>query len=331
MQIQRPTDVILVVNPKSGAKQPKELIQGLVGAIRSAGFRCHLLDQLEAVADLSSQLFSKGQLRAVIAAGGDGTADALANRLRPEIPIQLFPVGTENLLAKHLGLQPDIAQARQILEHGNILRIDAGQANGQVFLVMASCGYDAEVVREMHAVRKGHISRWSYAGPIWRALRKYRFPQISYRLEDDFDRDSPGAASAASQVQSDKRESELSEQAAPITKTAAWIFVFNVPRYAAALDFCPQADPQDGLLDVCTFRRSGILPGLNYLGRLVRGSHQSLPSFEHRQCTRLRIESVESRQSEQSPEIPFQLDGDPGGKLPVDIQLLPKRLAVLVP
>lgn len=287
--------VIIAANPKSGRSSSRSKVEELCRAIVELGFPCDVEYSLDAVQSRSLSLHAAGQLKAVVAAGGDGTADALANLLPAGIPILLFPLGTENLLAKHFGISGEIQQACHTLRAGKQVAVDVGSANGKLFLVMASCGFDAEVVRQMHAVRTGHINRWSYAGPILRSLRKYVFPRLSIALEGE---------------RSDR--------------SAAWIFVFNVPRYAASLDFCPQADPHDGLLDVCTFEKSGVAFGMGYLFRLFLRSHQSMSGFAHRRAGKIVIESP-------GEDIPFQIDGDPGGVLPLTIEVLPERLTLLVP
>ncbi|MEZ6076456.1 MAG: diacylglycerol kinase family protein [Pirellulaceae bacterium] len=83
---------------------------------------------------------------AVVSAGGDGTAGALANLLPSHVPLLLFPLGTENLLAKHLGITGDVRQSRTILRSYQRHLLDVGRAGQKLFLVMLSCGFDAEVV-----------------------------------------------------------------------------------------------------------------------------------------------------------------------------------------
>ncbi|MCA9134286.1 MAG: hypothetical protein KDA45_14055, partial [Planctomycetales bacterium] len=232
----RGEQVLIAANPKSGSVSSRQRVADLRQALTDRGFGCHVCHSLEQVQQESLRLQQGGCLRAVVSAGGDGTADALTNLLPSHLPLLVFPLGTENLLAKYLGIHGDVRQACDILQADQRLAIDVGRANGQLFLVMLSCGFDAEVVRQMHARRTGHINRWSYTRPIYSALRNYRFQQLR------FETDAPQAASEHWPLDA-----------------AAWLFVFNIPRYAASLNFCPQADPCDGLLDVCLFQRSGIL------------------------------------------------------------------------
>ncbi len=311
----KPQHVVIAANPKSGAGPSGSRIAELQGAITAAGYQCRVEHSLEALLEQCIVRDRAGDLRAVVSAGGDGTAEALANILPSHVPLLLFPLGTENLLAKHLRITGDVRQACDILHRDQRLALDVGSANGKLFLVMLSCGFDAEVVRRMHAVRTGHINRWSYARPILSSLLGYRFPQLGWSVGT-----MPGEMPAQGQP----------VDAEQTLRHAAWLFVFNVPRYAAALNFCPQADPTDGLLDVCTFQCSGIVAGFGYLARLWHGSHQRMRGFSHTRCGRLEIPAPIDNNG-RTLDVPYQLDGDPGGLLPLKIEVLPARLTLLVP
>lgn len=316
-----PQHVLIAANPKSGAGPSGKRVAALRDAL-SADYQTQIEHSLEELCQQALIRDASGQLRAVISAGGDGTAKALANLLPAHIPILLFPLGTENLLAKHLGISGDVRQTREILRGDTRLSLDVGRANSKFFLVMLSCGFDAEVVRQMHAIRTGHIKRWSYARPIIRSLARYSFPQLTWTTRSTDQSSSIGNTSVATAGQASASQSP--------SNSAAWLFVFNVPRYAASLGFCPQADPTDGLLDLCTFARSGIVSGLGYLGRLWLGSHQRMQGFRHERCSRLEIPAPIDHNGRQL-SVPYQIDGDPGGVLPLTIEVMPARLSLLVP
>ena len=284
--------ILIAANPNSGASSSVAKVSALCETLNQSGFDCEILTSLEGVRAASLQAEAVGNLRAVISAGGDGTVDALANLLPATIPLQVFPLGTENLLAKYLGLRGDIRQACATAIANRRFKMDAGVANGKIFLVMLSVGFDAEVVRQMTALRRGHISRWSYVRPIFRTLLRYGFPALNYRLNGSLDRETVGdepvgeiprmpSASKRDARPTDTNITEFSGESNPVAceplpeistgdtrGSAAWVFVFNVPRYAASLNFCPQADPTDGLLDICTFSKPGIAYGLGYFARL---------------------------------------------------------------
>ncbi len=298
--------ILIAANPKSGAVSRESMLRDLREALATDGYLVEICTDLNEIERRAAGLHDECQLRVVIAAGGDGTAAVLANRIAADIPLLIFPLGTENLLAKHLELNNDIARARARICERKTIALDVGLANGKMFLVMASCGFDAAVVEEMHANRKGHINRWSYTRPILRTLRRYKFPLTKLIQRNQV-------------------------TGADIEQTCAWTFIFNLPRYAANLKFCPQANPVDGMLDVCTFRSPGIVNGFNYLRRLWSGNHQSMADFSHSLATSISMERLASplEPATATPPIPYQLDGDPGGFLPLEIRVLPSRLRLI--
>ena len=167
--------VVVSVNPNSGSSDQTSVVEALVQRLAGMGFEVRVLSDIEIVkstvselSDPSSSNFDSGssssqagQLRAVVAAGGDGTVSLLANSLPPQTPLAILPLGTENLLAKYLGLTADPDLIANMIAGGRTVRLDSGRANGRLFLVMASCGFDAEVVHRVHSQRKGHIRHLS--------------------------------------------------------------------------------------------------------------------------------------------------------------------------
>ncbi|GAB5401829.1 MAG: diacylglycerol kinase family protein [Aureliella sp.] len=295
--------VLIAANPKSGTASSAERVQQLKSKLDGLGLPAEIIGDLGYLQQRASQLATDGKLRCVVSAGGDGTVSAVANLLDRETPILVFPLGTENLLAKHYGLTTDIEKTAECIVANRQTTMDVGLANGKLFLVMLSVGFDALVVQHMTAIRRGHINRWSYARPIIGAMSQYKFPKLNFRVD--------GVAPTGVDT----------PQSGP-----AWLFVFNVPRYAANLQFCPQADPSDGRLDLCTFARRGLMSGLGYFSQLWLGRHQSLAGFQHRRIERIEIDAA----GDGEPEIPYQIDGDFGGVLPLNIQIAPSRLRLII-
>ena len=261
--------------------------------LREKGFEVHCSADIQNVIEISESLFAEGKLRTVLGAGGDGTAALLANSLTPDIPISILPLGTENLLAKYLGVTASPENVADLIQLGKTVRLDAGTANGKLFLIMAGCGFDAEVVQRLHSKRKGHIRHWSYARPILSAIRRYRFPNLNIEID--------GKA---------------------VERKNSWAFVFNVPRYAMNLKFVDDADCLDGRLDLITFRKPNLLNGLFYFLTILFRNHRGRRDVFEQRFETLRVTSEKP--------VPFQLDGDPGGQLPVVIKVVPNRLRVLV-
>jgi diacylglycerol kinase family enzyme len=288
--------VILSVNPNSGSSSSASLIQTIETKLRRQGLHPIVLSDISQVFAQSSRLKQAGQLRAVVAAGGDGTVSLLANTLDQNIPLAILPLGTENLLAKYLNLSKDADRLVDLVVNGKEKKLDAGRANGKLFLVMASCGFDADVVQRLHSNRTGHISHLSYLSPIISSLRRYRYPSLEITVDGD-------------------RQSI----------SARWLFLFNVSRYAMNLPILTAADPCDGHLDMCSFRGGGNLRGIFYLASVLLQKHRRWCTTSFRKFRKLSVRCSDSQAS-----VPFQLDGDPGGYLPLEIEVVSDYLTVLV-
>ncbi len=303
------TSIVVSVNPNSGSADRTSLIEDIRQRLIGADLQVEVLTDVNQVVARAGELAREGKLRAVVSAGGDGTASLLANRLSQGIPMAILPLGTENLLARHLGMSANVDEFVDVITNGRYQKMDAGSANGKLFLVMAGCGFDAQVVEKLHQQRKGHISYWSWFRPILSTLRRYRYPELQISVEPFSDsQQSPG----------------WRENTETLTNCSArWAFVFNAPRYAMNLPLLPEADPYDGALDLCSFRYGGLLRGMVYLAAVVLRKHRQWCETEFCKFRKLTISS--------SSRVPFQLDGDPGGELPVTIEVLPDYLTLLVP
>lgn len=289
--------VLVATSPKAGPRSGQPSIERLRTALHERGLESSASPDVPALAAEARTLLRQGRLQAVVAAGGDGTVALVANHLPPEAPIAILPLGTENLLARQLGCPRDPVQVAELIQTGAARGWDAGLANDRLFLLMVGCGFDAEVVRRLHRQRTGHIGHLSYLLPIWQAIRSYRYPEVRVYCDAAAD--------------------------AEPTFRARWAFVVNQPRYAGGLQFAPNAQGDDGLLDVCTFAQGSLWYGLSYLWGVWRQRHPTWRDCQMRTAVRVRLEADQP--------VPYQLDGDPGGELPVDIRILPDRVRLLAP
>jgi diacylglycerol kinase family enzyme len=293
--------VLIGVNARAGAQDRRAIVEDLRQRLTTNGLDASNFEDVDALASEAAAALAAGDLRAVVAAGGDGTFRLLAERTAVGTPLTILPLGTENLLARYLELAAEPEALSTVIAEGATVQLDAGRANGRLFALMAGCGFDADVVRRLHEQRQGHIQHLSYARPILDTIFGYEYPElrVSYAPAD-----APVSAAPSEQI------------------TARWVFVINLPRYAGGLSFAPQASGADGLLEVCTFKEGSLWHGLMYLGGVMLGQHESMQDFTRVQTRRLRIEAHGS--------APYQLDGDPGGELPVEIAVEPKRLTLVI-
>ncbi len=331
------------MNPKAGRRAAQPSAERLAKFLTDRGLAPEIVTDLAEVAARSAEGQARGDLRAVVGAGGDGTVAEIVNRVPAGVPVTVLPLGTENLLAKHLGISREPESVGEAIAQGDILRLDAGLASsphgvwcvghadrvpaeahasrvcheppGRLFLLMATCGLDADVIYRLEQARRGHISHLSYVKPIVAAFRNYAYPPL--RIYSALRTPHSALGSAECGVGSAECEGPV---------VARWMFLFNMPCYAHGLPFTPGASGDDGMFDLCAFERGRFWNGMRYLLAVLRGRHDRLADCTLRQVTALRVEVDEA-----DGPVPFQLDGDFGGHLPLEVSILRRRLTIVVP
>jgi diacylglycerol kinase family enzyme len=291
MELNAPTRVAILANPRAGAAHSRRRVETFARWLRALGLEPEVCWHRWELSEAVAP--GRGALRCVVAAGGDGTLQEVLNRA-PDVPVALLPLGTENLAAGYCGLARSPRALAEIVARGRRRRIDAARAGDRTFCLMAGAGFDAAVVHRTHRRRRGHITRLSYGLPILRELQDYRYPRIDVEVMGTGE-----------------------------VLRGAMAFVFNVPRYGLGLPIAVRASPDDGLLDLYLFERPGRFALARYLLAVVRGRHLGLPDVSYRQATGFRLSSPE--------RVPLQTDGDPAGWLPATVEVLPRKLTLLVP
>ena len=142
--------VLILHNPKAGARDTHNDVKRLAELLVRQRFEVEVFTDLDLATRRANDLAGQGELRALVGVGGDGTAAELVNRTQEGVALALYPAGNENLLARCFGLRAVPEQLAETIAGGTVIRLDAGKANGRVFLLMASCGLDAEVVQTVH-------------------------------------------------------------------------------------------------------------------------------------------------------------------------------------
>lgn len=307
--------ILIFTSPKAGSGAGRDRVGLLAQWLSEQQFDVNVTSSLDELRHRTDPHTSPELPRWVVAAGGDGTLALVAQNTPPATTLVPMPLGTENLVAKHYRISSDLQSMKNVILHGQEMKIDAGLANGRLFLVMASCGFDAEVVRAMHLTRRGHINRFSYTWPILRTLRSYRFPPIHVEYFAASEPVLPAADTLAESVAS-------APDAVQEPLTCRWALVFNMPRYAAELAVEPDACEDDGVLDLCSLQYGSIASGTRYLGGIITGRHIRWKDVVRRPITRCRITSP--------ARVAFQIDGDYAGRLPLEIGVLPGRIRLRV-
>ncbi len=288
--------VIIQRNPHSGSGAGRSQLRILSRHLSDAGFRVRLFSSRPKLDRYLAGKPAQRILRCIVAAGGDGTVADLVNR-HPGVPIAVLPLGTENLLAKYLGIRRCGRQLAQIIQRGHVKVFDSAIVNGRRILLMVSVGIDAEIVDAVHQARSGHIHRLSYVRHILQAFLTN--PPVNYRVftaDGSFD------------------------------ISGRHIIATNVPRYGFDIPFAPQARPDDGVLDVRVFHGITRWQIFWHAAKLRLGLPVSTKEFTRFSASTVRIECLDATRPRTS-----QCDGDPGPELPLKIEMDPHSLTLIVP
>ncbi len=292
--------VVIVANPVSGRGRARRHSEALAAMLASKGY---VADEVasepgDARVWLPSHLVDAD---AVAVVGGDGTVRSMAMAVaEADVPLVHVPQGNENLFARSLGMGARLEQTVGLIETGRCSEVDIAQAGGEAMLLMASVGFDAEIVADVAARRRERVSNWHYVRSGLRQLRRWSPSRMSVQVD--------GAAVVSAQ--------------------RGWVVVSNAPLYGGRLDPAPMARMDDGVLDLAFFPAASRLAMLGWLARCRLGRQVGAPTYVHRRVyQRVEIDC-------ESP-VRWQLDGDPppdGAPVLIErlcVSLAPVRLRVL--
>ena len=209
-----------------------------------------------------------------------------------DTPLGIIPMGTASVLAAELGLPSRPEAVAAVIAGGTPRALHVPRANGLPFLLMAGVGFDGAVVEAVTPSLKRRFSKGAFVLQALRVLATDRRPRM--RVEVD------GAL-----------------------RTAEWVVVTNVSRYAGPYLLAPGADPESQELAVCLFDRVSPLALTGHLVRLVHGGAMRAPGAEMVRAREI-VVSAPAR-------VPVQIDGDAAGELPLRIQSTCERVRVLCP
>ena len=283
----------MIINPAArGVPQIERLREAIS---RVAGWEATLEATTSAghATELARAAAQRG-IDAVVACGGDGTMNEVANGLAgSDTAMATVRGGTANIWAKEIGASKDPSEAVRVLADGELRSMDLGLAGERHFLLMAGIGFDASIVQRVSS----RLKRWSgalaYAVPS--VLRAFGHRSISAELVVD------GEA---------------------LSTPLYWLLLGNTRNYGGVLNLTHQAKANDGLLDILLLQPGG-LPRLAWLAlwALLR-RHQDRAEVLYRTAS-----SIDVR----TPGLPVQIDGEYLGETPMTFGVAPGALRVLVP
>ncbi|KQP48612.1 diacylglycerol kinase family protein [Pseudorhodoferax sp. Leaf274] len=176
--------LVIVLNAGSGRADADTAQQTITGVLAAAG-RAHEVLRIErgmAVAEVAGEAVrrARAQRGAVVAAGGDGTLNAVAQAVLPAgLPFGVLPQGTFNYFSRTHGITSDTEQATQALLRARPAPVQVGLVNERLFLVNASVGLYPQLLEDREAYkqrfgRRRWVAAWSALVTLLHAHRPLR-------------------------------------------------------------------------------------------------------------------------------------------------------------
>ena len=242
--------------------------------------------------ELAKKLGATGEVKAVVAVGGDGTvAEVAAGLLGTGCPLGIVPAGTGNDYRRSLDIPDDTVNALDTILSDKIKHADTVKINGRTFLNIVTVGFDVEVVR--------------------RATKYKLFGEASYTFAA-IDRAFFAKQSRAKIIIDGKEEEK------DFLLFAAGCGAY----YGGGMNPLPGADPYDGLLDLCLIDKVSTLKILSLMPKYKIGAHSDLPMAHFSRAKNIKIIS----------EMPLSVNADGDVLPPIhelEYQIEPGNLAVL--
>jgi len=222
----------------------------------------------------------------VVAAGGDGTINEVANGLAGTlVPLGVIPTGTANVLAIEVALPVKSDALAELLLTGVPREIGAGRVNKRFFLLWVGAGFDGRLVHAIDPVMKRRFGKLAF---VWAGIRQV-----------------------------------FGRQGAPVIVsdgvhrlTCGWVVVANAQHYAGSYRLAPSTRFDDvGLSTICVGAkgRLGLIVAL--LGLAV-GRLETLPGVTVLAGKEISIAPADTCNAQE----PVQVDGDDMLTLPVQIE-----------
>jgi YegS/Rv2252/BmrU family lipid kinase len=292
--------VTLIVNPAAGGGRAARVLPVVQRTLSQHGvdFATELTTDIDHARELARAAAADGRIAASL--GGDGLAGAIAGAIAglPGALLGVLPGGRGNDLARVLGIPADAAAACAVIAGGHEHDLDLGAVNGHTFIGIASAGFDSDANRIANEA-PAWLGNLVYAYGALRALAAWRPARFEIEL-------------IGSDGEPERR-----------TFSGYSFAAANSKAYGGGMFIAPDAELDDGMLDVVLTEHMSKLRCLVNLPKVFKGTHVENPE----------VHVLRTRELHVRADRPFTVyaDGDPIAELPATISALPRALRVLVP
>lgn len=284
----------LLVNPASAGGRALEALPKVHATLDSLGATHRTVTTRSIDHAYEEALAAVANEETVVALGGDGLLRPLAGALRNTAsPLAIVPCGRGNDYARVLGIPKDPAEAARVAVQGEERLMDVADVEGVPYMGIASFGFDSEcnrIANESRLVRGNAVYLYS-------ALRVLAFWKP-----------------ATFTVKVDGEPHEISGYS---------VAVGNSKAYGGGMFVLPQAELDDGKLDVMLVKDSPRRKFVSGLAKTFKAKHTDSPYVEF-------LRGVEIEVSSSRPFVIYA-DGDPIGATPAIMRVERRCLRVIAP
>jgi len=297
----------VIVNPVAGAYATRRKWPRLSRLLKHIGlsFDYEYTEGVGHAMELAKVAASDGY-RYLVAVGGDGTVNEVANGIlhstnSGDTALGIISTGTGSDFVRSVGIPRDYVSACSYLTSLRRLLVDVGvveyKSEGQslqrYFVNGAGIGFDAAVVEATQRLPKYFGGTIPYLAGMLCTLFGYRNKSVVLSL---------GARVQAKRILS--------------------VVVANGRYFGGGMYVAPQAELDDGLLDVVIVGDLGKFELLKALPMVYKGTHINHPKVSIEKATHITIESSE--------RILVHADGELLGEGPASFRLVPAALSIVV-
>lgn len=265
----------LIVSPVSRPSWVKKFLPSVLDILKGGGVEVDVCTTQRQGDPTRLAREVEGSVDAVLVAGGDGSINETINALAGSAtPIGILPFGTVNVLAREMGIPLRPKEAARAFLSGRVESFDLGRMGDRRFLLMASYGFDARILRSTPSWLKRIFGRYAYLIASFFLIPSYK--------------------NAPLQVVSENRDQP---------RTAHFAIFSNSKCYAGNYVVAPDADMQDAQLDVTFFDCPGRIGLFRIFFAISLSRLEGKPWITRVRTPRLKVKP-------HAREL-FQVDGDP--------------------
>lgn len=291
--------VPVILNPTAGGGRLLRRRKRLVAAACSAGAEIDfwMTEGPGHATELAALAAAEGR-PLVFAFGGDGTYNEVARGLLGSATaLGALPGGTTSVLAYEFDIPRPVERSVVALLGGSDRAMRVGRTDrDDIVLLMLSAGPDSHVLERL---RPGFKRFGGRIGVVLQAVVET----------------ASGSRLPSMRVATDE-----------LATTAGWVIVGTSRCYAGETRATPGADPFRDDLEVVVQKTDGRWAAMAFLFSMPSGRHIRRDDVVRQITGRVRIESAVP-----GMVVPYQIDGDVVGNLPVEISIDPRPLVVRLP